>query len=123
MDYFGYAYFVERPRRIDDLMVPHLNEQERLYRIVTEIQLPAIDYENFMDVLDAKQFLDGLAPHGASGLKFDLVLSHQNPPLVSPRTGRVGRPLQQCEHCPFFYELNWQRDMKTRNQNRHFWRY
>ena len=45
MDYFGYAYFVERPRRIEDLTVPHLVEKERPYRIVTEIQLPAIDYE------------------------------------------------------------------------------
>ena len=39
---------------------------------------------------------------------------------VSPRTGRVGRPLQQCEHCPFCYELNWQKDMKTRNQIRRY---
>ena len=59
MDYFGYAYFVERPRRIEDLMVPHLIEQERPYRIVTEIQLPAIDYENFItDMLADRQFIE-----------------------------------------------------------------
>ena len=52
MDYFGYAYFVERPRRIENLMVPHLVEKERPYRIITEIQLPAIDYENYMDSAD-----------------------------------------------------------------------
>ena len=59
MDIHGYAYFVERPRRIDDLMVPHLIEQERPYRIVTEIQLPAIDYENFItDMLADRQFIE-----------------------------------------------------------------
>ena len=59
MDYFGYAYFVERPRRIEDLMVPHLIEKERPYRIVTEIQLSAIDYENFIaDMLADRQFIE-----------------------------------------------------------------
>ena len=50
MDYFGYAYFVERPRRVEELTLPHLIEKERPYRIVTEVQLPAIDYENFIGV-------------------------------------------------------------------------
>ena len=59
MDMHGYAYFVERPRRIEELMVPHLIEQERPYRIVTEIQLPAIDYENFItDMLVDRQFIE-----------------------------------------------------------------
>lgn len=59
MDYFGYAYFVERPRRIEDLMVPHPIEKERPYRIVTEIHLPAIDYENFItDMLADRQFIE-----------------------------------------------------------------
>ena len=59
MDYFGYAYFVERPRRIEDLMVPHPIEKEHLFRIVTEIQLPAIDYENFItDMLADRQFIE-----------------------------------------------------------------
>ena len=63
MDYYGYAYFVERPRRIEDLMVPHLIEKERPYRIVTSVQLSAIDYENFItDMLTDRQFLeDGAA--------------------------------------------------------------
>ena len=59
MDYFGYAYFVERPRRIEDLMVPHPIEKERPFRIVTEIQLPTIDYENFItDMLADRQFIE-----------------------------------------------------------------
>ena len=59
MDYFGYAYFAERPRRIEDLMVPHPIEKEHPFRIVTEIQLPAIDYENFItDMLADRQFIE-----------------------------------------------------------------
>ena len=59
MDYTGFAYFVERPRRLEDLMVPHLVEKEQPYRIVTEIQLPAIDYENFItDMLADRQFIE-----------------------------------------------------------------
>ena len=58
MELHGYAYFVERPRRIEDLMVPHLVEKEQPYRIVTSVQLTAIDYENFItDMLADRQFL------------------------------------------------------------------
>lgn len=59
MEYTGFAYFVEQPRRLEDLMTPHLVEKERPYRIVTEIQLPAIDYENFVtDMLVDRQFIE-----------------------------------------------------------------
>ena len=59
MELHGYAYFVERPRRIDNLMVPHLIETERPYRIVTSVQLSAIDYENFItDMLADRQFIE-----------------------------------------------------------------
>ena len=59
MDMHGYAYFVERPRRVEELTLPHLIEQERPYRIVTEIQLPAIDYEIFIaDMLADRQFIE-----------------------------------------------------------------
>ena len=63
MDYFGYVYFVKRPRRIEDLMTPHTLKLKRPYRIVTEIQLPAIDYENFItDMLVLQDGLIRLAP-------------------------------------------------------------
>ena len=63
MDYFGYAYFVERPRRIEDLTAPHTLKLKRPYRIVTEIQLPTIDYENFItDMLVLQDGLIRLAP-------------------------------------------------------------
>ena len=75
MDYFGYAYFVERPRRIEDLMVPHLIEQERPYRIVTEIQLPAIDYENFIaDMLAGRQFIEDHGRRFKKGEVWDCLL-------------------------------------------------
>ena len=75
MDYFGYAYFVERPRRIEDLMVPHLIELERPYRIVTEIQLPAIDYENFItDMLADRQFIEDHGRRCKKGEVWDCLL-------------------------------------------------
>lgn len=59
MELHGYAFFVERPRRIEDLMIPHLIEKERPYRIVTSVQLTAIDYENFItDMLADRQFIE-----------------------------------------------------------------
>ena len=75
MDYFGYAYFVERPRRIEDLMVPHLIEQERPYRIVTEVQLPAIDYEDFItDMLADRQFIEDHSRRCKKGEVWDCLL-------------------------------------------------
>ena len=35
----GYAYFVEHPRRINDLNILHAVDQESLYGIVKEIYL------------------------------------------------------------------------------------
>ena len=92
MDYFGYAYFVERPRRIEDLMVPHLIEQERPYRIVTEIQLPAIDYENFItDMLADHQFLSDHGRRCKKGEVWDCLLvrcrGQHNGVLVMPEDG------------------------------------
>ena len=59
----AYAFFVKRPRRIEDLMVPHLLEQEYPYEIVKVVTLPAIDYDNFItDFLADRQFLEDYAP-------------------------------------------------------------
>ena len=75
MDYFGYAFFVERPRRIEDLMVPHPLEKERLYRIVTEIRLPAIDYENFIsDMLADREFIEDHGRRCKKGEVWDCLL-------------------------------------------------
>ena len=54
----GYAYFVEYPRIIDDLMLPHPIEQERPYRVVKSIKLAKIDYQNFVtDMIADRQFV------------------------------------------------------------------
>lgn len=92
MDYFGYAYFVERPRRIEDLMVPHLIELERPYRIVTEIQLPAIDYENFItDMLADRQFIEDHSRRCKKGAIWNCLLvcrrGQPNGVLVMPEDG------------------------------------
>lgn len=55
----GYAYFVERPRTIDDLMQPHPIEREVPYKVVKTIHLSGIDYTNFItDMLADRQFLE-----------------------------------------------------------------
>ena len=63
MEYTGFAYFVEWPRRLEDLIIPHLAEEERPYRVAAEIRLSAMDYENFVtDLLADRQFL---SDHGS----------------------------------------------------------
>ena len=42
-----HAYFVYRPRRIYDLCVPHLPEQELSFEITAVKALSKLDYENF----------------------------------------------------------------------------
>jgi hypothetical protein len=59
MERTGSAYFVERPRRLEELTVPHPFEKERPYRVVKEIVLSAIDYENFItDMIADRQFIE-----------------------------------------------------------------
>ena len=58
----GYAYFVESPRTIEDLLQPHPIEYERPFEIVDTIRLKWIDYENFVtDMLADRQFLEDSA--------------------------------------------------------------
>ena len=55
----GYAHFVESPRTIDDLMVPHPVEQETAYEIAKTVKLSGIDYENFItDMIADRQFIE-----------------------------------------------------------------
>lgn len=59
MEKQGYAYFVKRPRRIDDLRVPHLLSSERAYEVVKLVTLADIDYVNFItDMLADRQFIE-----------------------------------------------------------------
>ena len=55
----GYAFFVERPRRIDDLLQPHPVEAEAQFEVVKTIRLSKIDYENFItDMVADRAFLE-----------------------------------------------------------------
>lgn len=59
MSEHGMAYFIERPRRIEELMCPHPVEQEREYEVVKTIRLAKIDYENYVtDMVADRQFLE-----------------------------------------------------------------
>lgn len=53
------AFFIEYPRTIEDLMVPHPVEKERPFEIVTTVRLAKIDYENFItDMIADRQFIE-----------------------------------------------------------------
>ncbi len=55
----GYAFFVKRPRTINDLCRPHRLEEESAYEVVKVVHLSAIDYENFItDMLADRQFIE-----------------------------------------------------------------
>ena len=53
------AFFVNRPRTIDDLYQPHLLADERPYSVEKVICLNKTDYDNFSsDMLADRQFLE-----------------------------------------------------------------
>ena len=55
----GYAYFIENPRVLADLMKLHLPEQERPFEVVKTVKLGTIDYENFItDMIADRQFIE-----------------------------------------------------------------
>lgn len=93
MDIHGYAYFVERPRRLEDLLRPHLIERKRPYSIVTAVQLPKIDYENFVtDMLADRKFIEDYGKRCRAGDVWDCLLvlqrSRTDGVLVLPEQGR-----------------------------------
>ena len=74
----GRAYFVERPRRLEDLQRPHLIERERPYSIVAAVQLPQIDYENFItDMLADRKFIEDYGKRCRAGDVWGCLLVQQ----------------------------------------------
>ena len=68
MEKTGYAYFVESPRIVEDLMAPHPIEREQRYEIVKAVKLTKIDYENFItDMIADRQFIEENAALCAQG--------------------------------------------------------
>ena len=74
----GRAFFVERPRRIEDLQILHLIDRERPYRIIATVELRKIDYENFVaDMLVDRQFIEDHGQDCKAGEVWDCLLVRQ----------------------------------------------
>ena len=74
----GYAFFVESPRIIEDLLVPHPIEQETQYEIVKTVKLAKIDYENFItDMIADRQFIEDNASLCSQGSPWQCILAQQ----------------------------------------------
>lgn len=85
------AYFVDRPRTIEDLSRRNPNGELREYRIVKTICLRKIDFENFAtDLLADRQFIEDNAALCVEDGDCILVTSraHKNELLVIPCRGR-----------------------------------
>ena len=78
MDRTGFAYFVESPRIIEDLLAPHPIEQETQYEIVKTVKLAKTDYENFItDMIADRQFIEENATLCAEGDAWRCLLVQQ----------------------------------------------
>ena len=63
MEISGYAFFLQRPRRIKDLLRPHLLEKEKAFTIVQTISLSRIDFENFTsDMTVDREWIEKYGP-------------------------------------------------------------
>lgn len=63
----GFAYFIRRPRRFEDLFIPYSVDQETPYRIDRIVELNEMNYGNFItDFLVERAFLEAesLPVHG-----------------------------------------------------------
>ena len=92
MEKTGYAYFIKRPRVLRDLIIPHLLELERPYKVAKTIRLRAIDYENFItDMLADRQFIEDYANLCEMGEHWKCILvqkcGSQDGVLVMPKDG------------------------------------
>ena len=89
------AYFVWKPRTIQDLEQLHLLAEERAYLMMREIELSAMDYENFTtDLLADREFLENLDAICAEGTPMRCLFVHargkQDGVLVIPDSERNG---------------------------------
>ena len=78
MERTGFAYFVESPRIIEDLLAPHPIELETQYEIVNTVKLAKIDYENFItDMIADRQFIEANASLCSQGGPWRCILVQQ----------------------------------------------
>lgn len=74
----GYAYFVENPRILEDLIVPHPVEMERQFMVVKTVRLTKIDYENFItDMIADRQFIEENAALCSKGTVWNCIFVQQ----------------------------------------------
>jgi len=71
----GRAHFVKAPRRIEDLQILHLLENEQPFEIVKHVALAKIDYENFItDMLADRQLIEEHAALCSTGAVWRCIL-------------------------------------------------
>lgn len=92
MDKTGHGYFIRHPRTIEDLKVLHLTDAERPYRVVAEVVLSAMDYENFVtDMMVDRQFIEDRGQACRRGDIWDCLFVHrrgrEDGVLVIPEDG------------------------------------
>ncbi len=102
METSGQAYFVNNPRRIEDLIIPHDVNAEQEYEIAATVNLGAMDYQNFItDMRADRQFIEDYYKHccGAGDkLKCLLVRRH------GKRDGVLIVPKDRCYiKCAAYY--------------------
>ena len=74
----GYAYFIENPRILEDLIVPHPVEMERQFMVVKTVRLTKIDYENFIaDMIADRQFIEENAALCSKGTVWNCIFVQQ----------------------------------------------
>ena len=67
METRDFAYFVERPRTIEDLLQPHLFEKEQEYRIVKTIELGKMDSRTCLQIVSLLRTVQRCAHKARSG--------------------------------------------------------
>ena len=93
MKHGGYAYFVENPRILEDLIVPHPVEMERQFMVVKTVRLTKIDYENFItDMIADRQFIEENAALCSKGTVWNCIFVQQR----GRTDGVLIMPSDQC---------------------------
>lgn len=78
MNIDGTAFFVDDPRVWEDLLRPHLPEQEKPFAIVRTITLECIDFENFItDMLVPRDYLEDPDEPSFRSQKWQCFFVHQ----------------------------------------------
>lgn len=93
MNTTGCAFFVDFPRTIEDLIVPHDINMEQEYEIVATAKLGAMDFENFVtDMVADRQFIEDNCDLCSVGEVWKCLLIQQN----GKKDGVLVIPADRC---------------------------